>query len=283
MRQAAQFGLLAAIIVAFPWLAVSIASNLQSLPSGASGPASLSCPPDCPAPSQAAVQQTGGNALVFMFTIAVVLSLFVVSGIIAWRRNVQTSRSVRSLMSVLLLFGVVYALSGVVNIVRTISLPDLGFFSQVAYWASYLPLALILVVGALGARWLTQRPGLTTSGTIQTAPPEGRIAVVSMLDRAIHSLRSGTDPRSVVISCYRALCETLQERGVSGSPSTTAREFEAASENVLPIRHETLHRLTALFEKARYSAEEVGLGEADEAESVLSELKSQMLGVAGEK
>ena len=110
-----------------------------------------------------------------------------------------------------------------------------------------------------------------------------KLAAVTVLDRAIHSLRSGTDPRSVVISCYRALCETLQERGVSGSPSTTAREFEVASENALQIHHGTLHRLTALFEKARYSAEEVSRGEAVEAESVLSELKSQMLGVAGEK
>ena len=46
----------------------------------------------------------------------------------------------------------------------------------------------------------------------------------------------------------------------------------------LPIRHETLHRLTALFEKARYSFEEVDPEEAVEAESVLSELKSEVVG-----
>jgi len=278
MRQAVQFGLLAAIVVAFPWLAVSIAANLQLLPSGASGPPSPSCSSNCPTSSQVVVQQTAGNALVFLFTIAIVLSLFVVSGIIAWRRKVQTSRSLWSLLSVLLLFSVVYALSGVVNILRTISLPNPGVFNQVAYWLSYLPLALILIAGALGVRWIAQRPVLTPSKTIQMTPPEEKMAAVSVLDKAIHSLRSGTDPRSVVISCYRALCEILQERGVPGTPSTTAREFEAASEDALPIHHETLHRLTALFEKARYSAEEVGPREAVEAESVLSELRSEVLG-----
>ncbi|HYA56363.1 MAG TPA: DUF4129 domain-containing protein [Nitrososphaerales archaeon] len=281
MRQAVQFGLLAAIVVAFPWLAVSIAANMQSLPSGPSGPPSLSCSPNCPTSSQVVVQQTAGNALVFLFTMAVVLSLFVVSGIIAWRRKVQTSRSLWSLLAVLLLFAVVYALAGVVNILRTVSLPNPGVFNQVSYWLSFLPLALILIAGALGVKWIAQRPALTTSSTFQATPPEEKVAAVSVLDEAIHSLRSGTDPRSVVISCYRALCETLQDRGVPGTPSATAREFEVVSENALPIHHETLHRLTALFEKARYSAEEVGPGEAVEAESVLSELRSEVLGVVG--
>lgn len=283
MRQAVQFALLAAVVVSFPWLAVSIAANLQLLPSGGSGPPSLSCSPNCPTFSQVVPQPTAGNTMVFLITLVIVLSLFVVSGIIAWERKVQTSKSVWSLLSVLLLFALVYALSGVLNIIRTISVPDLGVFNPMLYWLSFVPLVLILIAGALGVKWIAQRPGLTTSKTATATLPEEKMATVSVLDKAIHSLRSGTDPRSVVISCYRALCETLQERGVPGTPSTTAREFEVVSEKALPIRHETLHKLTALFEKARYSTEEVAPGDAAEAESVLSELKSEVLGVVGEK
>ena len=283
MRQAVLFGLLATIVVAFPWLAVSIAANLQLLPSVTSVAPSLSCSPNCPTSSQLVLQQTAGNAMVLLFTLAIVLSLFVVSGIIAWQRKVQTSKSVWSLLSVLLLFALVYALSGLLNVIRLISLPSLSAFDPLVYWLSYVPLALILIAGALGVKWIAQRPDLTTSNAIQATPPEEKMAAVSVIDRAIHSLHSGTDPRSVVIGCYRALCETLQEKGVSGTPSTTAREFEVASENVLPIRHETLHRLTALFEKARYSAEEVGTRDAAEAESVLTELKSEVLGGVREK
>jgi hypothetical protein len=221
--------------------------------------------------------------MVFIFTLAVVLSLFGVSSIIAWQRKVQTSKSAWSLLSLLLVFALVYAISGFLNVVRSVSLPGLGAFNPLLYWLSFVPLALILIAGALGVRWIAQRPGLTTSKTIQATLPEEKTAAVGVIDRAIRSLRSGTDPRSVVISCYRALCETLQERGVPGTPSTTAREFEVASENALPIRHETLHRLTALFEKARYSDEEVGTRDAAEAESVLTELRSEVLGGVGKK
>jgi len=283
MRQAVQLGLLAAIVVAFPWLAASIAANLQLLPSGASGLPSPSCSTNCPATSQVVPQQTTGNALVLMFTLAVVLSLFVVSGVIAWRRKVQTSRGVWSLLSVFLLFAFVYGLSGLLNILGTVPLPNFGVFNPIAYELSYLPLVLIVIAGALGVKWIAQRPGPTSSTTTPTSPSPVRQTALSVLDRAIHSLRSGTDPRSVIISCYRALCEILQERGVPGTPSATAREFEVASEKALSIHHETIHRLTALFEKARYSAEEVEPGEAVEAESVLSELKSEVLGGVGKK
>jgi uncharacterized protein DUF4129 len=269
--------------VAFPWLAVSIAANLQSLPSGSSGPPSISCSPNCPASSQAVLPPTAGNPLLLELTLAVVLALLVLTGIIAWRRKVQTSRGIWSLLSLLFFFALVYGLAAVLRTLQANPLPNLGGLYPELYWLSYLPLALILIGGALGAKWILQRPDLTTSKRIQSTPPEEKMAVLKVLDRAIRSLRSGSDPRSMIISCYRALCETLQERGVPSTPSMTAREFEAASENTLPIHHETLHRLTALFEKARYSDEEVGARDAAEAESVLTELKSEVLESVGAK
>ena len=278
-----QIGLLATILVAFPWLAVSIAANLQLLPSGSSGPPSTSCSPNCPTSSQAVLPPTNGNPLVLELTLAIVLSLLVLTGIIAWRRKVQTSRGLWSLLSLLFIFALVYGLAAVLRTLQANPFPNLGGIYPEFYWLSYVPLALILVGGALGAKWILQRPDFTTSKRIQLAPPEEKVAVLKVLDRAIHSLRSGSDPRNVVIGCYRALCETLKERGVPSTPSMTAREFEAASENTLPIRHETLHKLTALFEKARYSDEEVGARDVAEAESVLTDLKSEVLGGVGAK
>jgi len=284
MRQAVQIALLATIVVAFPWLAVSIAANLQMLPSGSSGTPPVSCSANCPATSQAVLPPTAGNPLVFEFTLAVVLTLLVLTGIIAWRRKVQTSRGLWSLLSLLFFFALVYALAAVLRTLQTNPLPNIGGLYSEFYWVSYLPLAVILIGGALGAKWIMQRPDLTPSRGIQsTVSEEKKVAVLKALDRAIHSLRSGSDPRSVVISCYRALCETLQERGVPSRPSMTAREFEAASESTLTIHHETLHRLTALFEKARYSDEEVGTRDAAEAESVLTELKSEVSEMVGAK
>ena len=56
----------------------------------------------------------------------------------------------------------------------------------------------------------------------------------------------------------------------------TAREFEGACQQVFPVKRDPIHRLTLLFERARYSDEEVGSVQASEAEGVLTELRDSL-------
>lgn len=80
-------------------------------------------------------------------------------------------------------------------------------------------------------------------------------AFKEILDRAAGSLNVGYDYRSTIIQTYKALCAILAESGVPQEASLTPREFEIEAKKKLGIDSGYLHEATLLFEKARYSDE----------------------------
>jgi hypothetical protein len=90
-----------------------------------------------------------------------------------------------------------------------------------------------------------------------------------IIDETRYFLETGSDFRSTVIQCYKALCMLLQEKGVPQQANLTPREFERVTVAKLGIARVSIHRLTALFEKARYSSEMVSSEEAANAQESL--------------
>jgi hypothetical protein len=282
MREALRFVLLTATIIAFPWLAISVASNLQTI----SAPITSSVVNPCAANGCATYPvivtpltgQSNGYALQFL--LATLVLLFVVVSYYGWRKGVRTEgNSFRSLPSILLIIIIFYIALVSAKSFGVPTFPGVVVNAPAEPSPFYLPLAIVLVVGVISIIWSLRRSGRILP---ETALHEyEREAAARILRGAIYSLRSGSDSRSIIINCYRSLGEVLQKSGVASTPAMTAREFEAESERLFSIRHEPIHHLTSLFEKARYSDEEVGTNEASEAEAVLSELRSEIVGARG--
>jgi len=175
--------------------------------------------------------------------------------------------------------GIVYLLVVIFNSFRGISAPGFSVGQPVEAALSFVPLALILALGVTSAVWALQRNRWTPG-----SPPAGNVEsklAANVIHGALASLWKGTDPRSVIINCYRSLTEILQKSGAVNSPAMTAREFELSSQQVLSVRRDTVHQLTGFFEIARYSNRDVSREEASVAEATLSELRLELEGMAG--
>ena len=282
MKGTLSFGLAIISLVIFPWLAVSVASNLEVF--SPTSPASVNpvCITDCPS-SQNILPgggEAGGYSLdLYLFGMVV---LFLVISYYAWRHDVRgRSDSLWGLPMTLAAAGAVYLFIVVFSSMRNLPYPGLGIGTPLESALAYVPIVLVLVASATGFLWASQR--LRRTAVTASAHEDERTEAARVLLGAIASLRSGTDPRSVIISCYRSLTEVLQRSGVANSPTMTAREFEESSHLLLSVRHDTVHRLTALFEKARYSANVVMEDEASAAEATLSELRLELEGTSGSK
>ena len=201
-------------------------------------------------------------------------ALFAVSTIVAWRKGSRDRGW--NLWSAVIILAAIWGLLTIARVYGTFPVTSQGAGPSSTGWFAYVSLALILCAAVLVFFWKWQRPGMTLPAVPQSAPRRAEAAAV--IDEAIYSLRTGSDPRGVILACYRSLCELLRSRGVEGSPSMTAREFESAGRSLLPVSHEAIHRLTSLFERARYSDEDIGPGDAGEAEAVLSEFRVEMSG-----
>ena len=71
-------------------------------------------------------------------------------------------------------------------------------------------------------------------------------------ERAIQALRSGGDFKNVILRCYAQMSEVLKkEQGLELQETMTAREFERLL-NARGIPETPVHKLTMLFEVARY-------------------------------
>lgn len=77
--------------------------------------------------------------------------------------------------------------------------------------------------------------------------------VAQEVEGAIEAIRKGDEIRNVIIRCYSKMSQTISvEQGIARDDNMSAREFEA----ILVARgfpKDAIHRLTLLFEQARYN------------------------------
>lgn len=150
------------------------------------------------------------------------------------------------------------------------------------------PLALLqysalvaIVVGSSVSLFIILRARKPTG--IQATPPmmeateaEQAKEFKSIIDKAAHFLGQGSDYRSTIIDCYREVLTLLERSGMPQKASLTAREFEEEVSLRIGLSSKYLHQVTDLFERARYSLEDLSSSEAESARQDLEKLSSEL-------
>ena len=93
----------------------------------------------------------------------------------------------------------------------------------------------------------------------------------------IRQLETGDKERDAVISCYKKMCDWLNQKGVKKGSYQTPREFALAVRNYLKIDPQRLYELTRIFEKARYSPHDIDLKDKEAAIELLREIMNAPL------
>ena len=134
----------------------------------------------------------------------------------------------------------------------------------------------VIVVGSLTA------VGLAAAGVllVRRREPKTRKGVAEALavtlDESLGELAADLDPRSTVIAAYAQMEKVLARHGLPRHASEAPREY---LRRVLPgigAGAESVERLTALYEHARFSTHEVDGGMRDEAVGALESLRDEL-------
>lgn len=95
----------------------------------------------------------------------------------------------------------------------------------------------------------------------------------NIIESTVYSLDNLGDYRLAILNCYKAVISMLERNGMPQKASLTPREFEREIMSRLGVsQSKYLHNLTILFERARYSVEELSSQEAKEARYDLEKL-----------
>lgn len=93
--------------------------------------------------------------------------------------------------------------------------------------------------------------------------------VADTLTGALDELSWSDDPRSVIIKAYHDIEAALARSGLPRRPSEAPREYLERVLATVGVGTESITRLTALFELARFSEHDLGASETNEAEAAL--------------
>ena len=104
---------------------------------------------------------------------------------------------------------------------------------------------------------------------------EKKKKMVSEISKTIEDLEAGKDFRTTIFRCYLQMCRLIEKHGVPQRPYLTPREFEEKATKG-GIRSKYLHKITNLFEEARYSLHGVSRKQRDEAVHSLKEIKRDL-------
>ena len=111
----------------------------------------------------------------------------------------------------------------------------------------FLTIVIVLVLALLSIKVLRQ----------WLDPTEVEDQLLEEAQDAVNKLKAGMDLKNVILRCYLQMAYALQEeQGIERSDHMTAQEFEAwlEAKGIPPV---PVHQLTLLFEKARYSKQEL--------------------------
>jgi hypothetical protein len=93
--------------------------------------------------------------------------------------------------------------------------------------------------------------------------------VADTLTGALDELSWSDDPRSVIIKAYHDIEAALARSGMPRRPSEAPREYLERVLETAGVGADSITRLTALFELARFSEHDLGAAETNEAEAAL--------------
>lgn len=141
--------------------------------------------------------------------------------------------------------------------------PEINFVPQVSSTASLFTGLLLILLLIFGAWMLWRR--------LHPAPILVE-QIGSQAEAALEELRSGADFKNTILRCYAEMCRVLnQQRGLQRDRGMTPREFEVRLwEAGLPAG--PVSKLTRLFERVRYGANQPQPHEEREAYACLEDI-----------
>jgi Domain of unknown function (DUF4129) len=126
----------------------------------------------------------------------------------------------------------------------------------------------VAAIGVVGARRRRQRPGLDELAA--------RAAVAAGARDALEEIAIPADPRAAVLAAYARMEAALARVGLARRASEAPREYLTRFEAGLGGGRGPAERLTALFERARFSAHAIDEGARAEALDALTALRTEL-------
>ncbi len=126
----------------------------------------------------------------------------------------------------------------------------------------------VAAFGVVAARRRRQRPGLDELGA--------RAAVAAGARDAIDEIAIPADPRAAVLAAYARMEAALARAGLGRRASEAPREYLARFEAGLGGGRRPAERLTALFERARFSPHAIDERTRDDALDALTALRAEL-------
>jgi uncharacterized membrane protein YidH (DUF202 family) len=139
-----------------------------------------------------------------------------------------------------------------------------------------LPVAIVLGVGGLAvvALVLAARARRKALGPLRD--PRLLEALEDVLAESLDDLRAERDPRRAVVAAYARLERTLAAYGVPRAAAEAPAEYLARILTELEVSHDSAGRLTALFERAKFSQHEVDASMKEEAIDALETARREL-------
>ncbi len=127
---------------------------------------------------------------------------------------------------------------------------------------------------ALGLALLVLRLGGRRAGAAPRAA--AACAVGDVVDASILEVSGETDPRQAIVAAWMAMAEALGRHGLRRRADEAAAEYMQRALGAVRVRAESVQRLTALFQRARYSDHPATPAMRDEALAALRGVRDDL-------
>lgn len=128
------------------------------------------------------------------------------------------------------------------------------------------------LAGLAGALWWSLRRATDEP----EHSPEPTLSAEPAIDQAIADLDLGDDPRRAILAAYATLERAFATQGVVRRPAETAAEHLTRTLGTLSVDHVELRELGRLYERARFSDEELSASDRDRARVILDTARHRM-------
>ena len=141
------------------------------------------------------------------------------------------------------------------------------------HWWGYTLLALVVLGGLAAAWYLRER----REAPLPEDEPDELLAAV---DLSLEDLERDPDARRAVIRAYARMERALASYGIARRPSETPLEYLARALTALRVGRPSVERLSALFERAKFSNHEIDVTMKGDAIAALGSLREELEGAA---
>ncbi|MFL6138858.1 MAG: DUF4129 domain-containing protein [Frankiaceae bacterium] len=132
----------------------------------------------------------------------------------------------------------------------------------------------LTALAVLAVTWWERRRRDRLGALGSQAADDDAAMLADAIDAAIDDLESERDPRRAVIAAYARMEHALRARGIPRRPWEAPTEYLERVLQELGGQADPVHRLTELFQIAKFSAHEVDEAMRDEAIDALRELRA---------